>query len=220
MPTMLFSGILVADALLDDEECAAIRRIAEAHLEPSSTYVGGEQHTSDTSSTTETRTSWNAWVYAPKESPPPGSDEALLVAVQERVASLIRQPSVVAEAMQVVRYTAGQHYHYHLDAGDETNPSKGRFVTALFYLNDDLDGGATNFPTASNTSCSGSAPPPNRNVYSVRERYDYCQVKEGVTVTPRRGRVAIFYNTLPVGRPNKASHVIQKHTLVTVITDV
>mmetsp|Transcript_25281 Transcript_25281/g.73961 ORF Transcript_25281/g.73961 Transcript_25281/m.73961 type:complete len:314 (+) Transcript_25281:400-1341(+) len=77
----------------------------------------------------DVRTSWNAWIDAPAEKPVLGSDEALLLGVQKRVASLVRQQPVVAEPMQVVRYRSGQHYHYHNDAGDgdqDNNPSRAR----------------------------------------------------------------------------------------------
>jgi len=36
-----------------------------------------------------------------------------------------------------------------------------------------------------------------RNVHRVWHEYDHCQVAKGVTITPRMGRVALFYNLLP-----------------------
>jgi hypothetical protein len=46
----------------------------------------------------------------------------------------------------VVRYEHGQHFHYHTDAGEKDNPSRGRMVTALFYLNEAFDGGEDSPP--------------------------------------------------------------------------
>ena len=71
------------------------------------------------------------------------------------------------------------------------NVTQGRFVTALFYLHDDFEGGETNVPIVD------SGAEPVRNVHRVRQEYDHCQVAKGVTITPRMGRVALFYNLLP-----------------------
>ena len=66
----------------------------------------------------------------------------------------------------------------------------GRSITVLVYLNDDFEGGETSFPTA------GLREPMN-NVYAVRERYHNCSTAEGVSVTPRRGAVLLFYSLKP-----------------------
>ena len=86
---------------------------------------------------------------------------------------------------QVLRYGAGDHYHYHLDNGGGSAIS-GRVLTALVYLNDNFEGGETNWPM--------SGTPPEevnfRHVYRVREHFGNCQVGAGAqrASRPLRGR--------------------------------
>lgn len=65
-------------------------------------------------------------------------------------------PEAVGEELQVVRYTEGQEFKGHLDSLDDSSPegrrdleryqNKQRTATALVYLNDNFNGGATYFP--------------------------------------------------------------------------
>lgn len=75
-------------------------------------------------------------------------------AVVKRVGDLVGLPVSHAESLQVVHYAETQQYKPHFDAWDIGTP-KGRektarggnrLVTALMYLNDVGDGGATVFP--------------------------------------------------------------------------
>lgn len=72
----------------------------------------------------------------------------------QRISQLLGIPLTHAESFQVVHYLPGQQYKPHYDAWDagtargDRNLARGgqRLVTALVYLNDVADGGATAFP--------------------------------------------------------------------------
>jgi len=105
--------------------------------------------------------------------------------------------------MQVVRYRPGQHYHYHMDTGQDS-PWTVRFATALIYLNGGYGGGETNFPVTEETRSAGPLGrlrdrllPLTRNEKFIRMDYNNCQTARGLTLSARPGRVALFYNTLP-----------------------
>ena len=71
-----------------------------------------------------------------------------------RISQIVGLPLNVAENMQVIKYEVDQEYRAHFDAFDEgtkrglRNLKNGgqRLYTALFYLNDNYEGGATHFP--------------------------------------------------------------------------
>lgn len=73
-------------------------------------------------------------------------DNETLVAVGERVASLIQQEfgdSVYLHDNQIVTYTGTGEYVYHMDPPEDG--SFPRDYTGLIYLNDDFDEGGTHF---------------------------------------------------------------------------
>jgi len=91
----------------------------------------------------------------------------------------------MAESLQVVRYEPGQEYTAHHDfvyPSIRHRYQPTRYATLLLYLNDDYDGGETNFPRAIN--------PTNH---------------DGITVTPRQGKAVLFYNILPDGNVDDLS---------------
>lgn len=192
--------VLSMDNFLTAEECQALMQLAEAQgLQGSTLYSGGmAQQQRDLS----TRSSTNAWL---------GRDtSALTDRIYRRTAQvlqmkeeLLQQPPFyfddsdaeaphhdytqhsVAESLQVVRYQPGEEYTAHHDfvypsLRHRYQPT--RYATLLLYLNDDFTGGQTNFPRAVN--------PTNR---------------DGITITPKRGKAVLFYNMLPDGNVDDLS---------------
>lgn len=97
-------------------------------------------------------------------------DEDLVVsAVADRIAAASGTDRGAAEPLAVLAYAPGGEYRPHLD----TIPglANQRAVTVLTYLNDDFDGGATEFPAAS------------------------------LTITPRTGDTIVFCVADADGRP-------------------
>lgn len=95
--------------------------------------------------------------------------------IAERISELVGIPLAHAEPFQVVHYDKDQEYEAHYDAHDLATVmgqnccrnGGQRVVTALVYLNDVSEGGATHFPNID------------------------------VSIQAREGRMAIFHNTLP-----------------------
>lgn len=78
----------------------------------------------------------------------------ILHLVRARIAALSRLPTAGMEGSTVLHYAAGQQFFPHYDFLDTANPGYARQVaqygqrvlTFLIYLNDDFDGGETEFP--------------------------------------------------------------------------
>jgi prolyl 4-hydroxylase len=103
--------------------------------------------------------------------------------IDESIAALLGLPPESGETMQGQRYAPGQQFRAHHDWFGENEPywprmqaSGGqRTWTAMIYLNDVAEGGATWFP------------------------------KAGVRVQPRRGLLLAWNNMRPDGSPNHAT---------------
>lgn len=101
--------------------------------------------------------------------------------IDERIARLLGVDPDTGETLQGQRYQPGQHFRAHHDFFDEGEPywpkmrdSGGQRVwTAMAYLNDVEEGGATWFPQA------------------------------GIRVAPRRGLLLIWNNMASDGNPNR-----------------
>lgn len=102
------------------------------------------------------------------------------IMVQARMAVACGQPMNHMEASTVLHYAVGETIGHHYDFVDPSHPdyavevrtSGNRVVTFLVYLNDDYDGGETEFP------------------------------RVGVSHRGTRGEGLYFVNTLPDGQPN------------------
>ena len=173
--------VFTAVGVATREEREAIRRLALPAVEESKVYVQGKL-TQGTARTSET-----GWLSLPAEGA--SGDDAMLRRVWLRLSAALRLDPRTAEKMQALSYTEGGHYHYHIDTGGGSNIA-GRAITALLYINDDFEGGQTNF------ALSGADEGMN-NTYRVRNRFHDCQTEVGLTVTPRAGDAAIFYNLHP-----------------------
>ena len=115
------------------EECAYLIRRAEPLLKPSfvddgKTGIGRPD---------PIRTSHGA-AFVPHE------EDLVVQALNRRIASATGTGVHNAEALYVMRYTPGQQYHPHLDA--LPGLANQREWTAIAYLNDAFEGGATAFP--------------------------------------------------------------------------
>lgn len=151
----------VLDGVLSPEECAHIVEVARPKMDQA--RVSGTDGVRVSTGRSNTRT----WVRH-------RTDEQIL-AVSERIATIVGMPLVHAEALQVIHYAAGQEYLPHFDAYDLTTEKGQRYtarggqrlITALAYLSDVDPGGETGFP------------------------------RLGIDVEARRGRLLIFHNCFP-----------------------
>jgi prolyl 4-hydroxylase len=117
--------------LLTSAECSYLISAAEPLFQPSMVYDDSGQEVRDT-----IRTSDGAGIYWLIEDP-------AIHALNRRIAKATRTTYDQGEPLQALRYVPGQEYRPHFDyleAVDNPRP-----WTALIYLNDDYEGGATRF---------------------------------------------------------------------------
>lgn len=125
------------------------------------------------------------------------SDDDLLRRLDRRVAALTRLKTNHQEYSQILRYGEGEKYAAHHDFFDPDNyksskeiqslTKKGlfnRLATVFFYLSTVEAGGETNFPRA-----GGLDQPSN---------FEKCDT--GISISPREGRIIIFYSQDAAGR--------------------
>ena len=109
--------------------------------------------------------------------------EPLVAEVDAKIAGLLGLPLELSEPLQGQRYAPGQEFKPHTDTFEpggadyyiHTADSGQRTWTAMVYLNEPEDGGATRFKTI------------------------------GKTVRPETGKLLAWNNLLPDGRPNPAT---------------
>eukprot|EP01048_Picozoa_sp_COSAG05_P010580 COSAG05_NODE_941_length_6510_cov_42.192482_4_plen_248_part_00 len=112
----------------------------------------------------QTRTNSVAWLT--------GVGDPILEALEDRICDTVKWHAECTEEFQVIHYEKNQEYRPHYDAYDtsgehgQANTVRGgnRLLTVLMYLSDVEAGGGTSFPNI------------------------------GITVTPKKGRVLVFYN--------------------------
>jgi prolyl 4-hydroxylase len=121
----------IVKGLLTAEECAYLIRTAEPLFRPSMVYNDLGEEVRDT-----IRTSDGAGFFWLAEDP-------AVHAINRRIASATGSTYEQGEPLQVLRYSPGQEYRPHFDYLEANeNP---RPWTALIYLNEDYEGGATRF---------------------------------------------------------------------------
>lgn len=109
--------------------------------------------------------------------------DPLIARVDEKIAALLGLPLATGEPLQGQRYAPGQEFKPHTDTFEpggadfyiHTAESGQRSWTAMIYLNEPDDGGATRFKTI------------------------------GKTVQPETGKLLAWNNLLPDGLPNPAT---------------
>lgn len=144
---------------LSKEECQKIQEISSGRLEKSLVYTSNSDIVDK-----NVRISEQCWLK--------DLDDPILALISKRVAKLTNTDMKSQEEFQVVKYESGGFYKQHYDAcNKETDDcvrlNKGlgpRYITVIMYLNDDFEGGETNFP----------------NIKTL--------------VKPEMGKAAIFYN--------------------------
>jgi prolyl 4-hydroxylase len=158
-PASVPQGEMVSEAprvlrfpdLLSESECQYLAEAAEPLFEAALTveeYTGREFRT-------PIRTSDTAvfpWV----------GENPAVHALNRRIAAASATEPMQGEPLQILRYRPGQEYKPHTDA--IPGLANQRIATMLVYLNDDFEGGETEFP------------------------------KAGLTVRPRRGEGLLFHN--------------------------
>ena len=153
--------IAYMDNVITSDECKHI--IAAARNSISRARVAGERESIESPGRTGSNTGLEL-----------DTDQTIL-SIAERISELVGIPLEHAENIQVVHYGKGQEYGAHFDAhnletvlGQNCCRNGGqRVATALVYLNDVSEGGATHFPN------------------------------KDISISAREGRMAIFHNTLP-----------------------
>jgi prolyl 4-hydroxylase len=111
------------------------------------------------------------------------SGDPVVGKTERRIAELLGLPLAAGEPLQGQRYAPGQEFKPHTDTFEpggydyyvHTADSGQRTWTAMIYLNEPEDGGATRFKTI------------------------------GKTVQPETGKLLAWNNLLPDGRPNPAT---------------
>lgn len=149
---------------LSDDECDETIRMIDRTAKPSEVLDHG---------TTEVwRTSSSGNVEA---------NDPFVQKIEARIDALLGIPHPWGETIQGQRYEVGQEFKYHLDLfwtkadywKTETKNGGQRTITAMIFLNDVEEGGATAFTNL------------------------------GFEVKPQRGAMLIWNNNLPDGRPNE-----------------
>jgi prolyl 4-hydroxylase len=134
--------VVVFANFLSDDECDALRALAEPRLARSQTVdnaTGGSE-------VNEARTSRGMFFGR-------GENE-LIARIEARIAALVRWPVENGEGVQVLHYTAGAEYKPHYDYFDPAQPGTAtilkrggqRVATVVMYLNSPEKGGGTSFP--------------------------------------------------------------------------
>ena len=159
----LFSSdpiIYVVDDFISEDECQEFINCSKDKLQPA-TVVGLKEELK-----LKDRTNEFAWLeHHANES---------IHEVSKRLSILVQMPIRNAEMFQVVHYESGTEYKPHFDSFDQSTelgkkywePGGQRMITALVYLNDVEDGGATYFPELN------------------------------ISINPKKGNVLVFHNTI------------------------
>lgn len=134
-PPMGEYSVLEISHFLSDEMCDSLIHSAYPILTPSQVYhADAPQHRQ---STVPQRISHQATLR---------NEDTKQVATQ--LSELIGMEDSHFEDIQVIRYEKGGHFDYHYDTNpsNKTLPSSSRIITLMVYLNDDYEGGETEFP--------------------------------------------------------------------------
>jgi hypothetical protein len=162
--------ILVAEQVLPPAVCVGLIAQAKERLQPAQVYdaVSGGPTANDTR-----RNSAAEFSLA--------DTDVLLLAVRERLAALAKLPVAHLQGTQVLHYDVGERFTPHFDFLDPELEGPAldiahrgqRVATVLVYLNDDLEGGETEFPEL------------------------------GIRHRGKRGDALVFHNLDSAGRPDR-----------------
>jgi prolyl 4-hydroxylase len=152
--------IYTANGVLHEEECRHLQSVAEPGIRPSFVI----DPTSGRRMPHPVRTSDGTSIG-------PTEEDLVINNINRRLAVLTKTEATSGEPLHILRYRPGQEYKPHLDGLSKV--ANQRVWTVLAYLNDDYEGGETEFPKL-----------------SIRYR--------GQT-----GDALIFRNVLPDGQPDQ-----------------
>eukprot|EP01084_Bolivina_argentea_P288796 495738_1 len=159
--------MFVIENIISESEAELVKQVARPKLHRSGTGQAIDANHND-----ETRTSKTAWLSY--------SEHVIIDTIFKRTADILQIDEQVlknnAEHMQSVFYEMGQEYKAHHDFSDNGRDEASRYITILFYLNeqqDELAGGETWFPKA-------------------REG-------KGIKAHPGKGNAVLFYDLLADG---------------------
>ncbi|PNH03801.1 Prolyl 4-hydroxylase subunit alpha-2 [Tetrabaena socialis] len=161
---------------LTPEECDYLRLKAEKRLERSGVVDSGNGG----SVVSEVRTSDGMFFER--------GEDALIEAVEQRLADWTMTPIWAGEALQVLRYRKDQKYDshwdffFHKEGGDNGG---NRWSTVLMYLAETEEGGETVF---------SKIPAPN----GINNGFSAC-AKHHLAVKPRKGDALLFHSMKPGG---------------------
>ncbi|KAL5021880.1 hypothetical protein ScPMuIL_001035 [Solemya velum] len=207
--------IYEVEDFLTDEECDYIIERAKAEGMAQSGVFGEDINIELQSKPPEevSRISDQAWLYLHE-------DDKVINSIMDRITKLTKMPRKYiddSEAIQVVNYGVGGHYHAHMDTTrpefDDDKDYRAlpccyqtkceidlnlgscckncRYITVLFYLNDVEEGGETAFPFADFRQ---------RDVDDLRKgKIDYLNLskyckKVHIKVKPKKGKAIMWYN--------------------------
>ncbi len=126
--------IEVVAGLFTAAECRYLQLLADPWLEPAMVYAVTGEGVRDPH-----RDSDNM-VIAPM------TEDLVVQSVNRTIAAASGTSVTWGEPLHILRYRPGQQYRPHHDAHAFAPLEKRRLATALLYLNDDYEGGATDFP--------------------------------------------------------------------------
>lgn len=123
--------------------------------------------------------------------------DAVIAAIEQRIAEWTHLPPENGEALQVLRYNDGQEYAAHWDTlegppYDKTNDN--RAATVLLYLSNVEAGGETALPIAVPLDGPRLRPPPH-----IARGLSKCGANGSLAVVPRKGDALLFFDMLPDG---------------------
>lgn len=165
------AGIYLWKKFLSDEECDYLRMKAGKRLERS----GVVDSATGGSVESEIRTSSGMFFER--------GEDAIIEAVEKRLADWTMTPVWNGEGLQVLRYQHGQKYDSHWDYffhKEGTENGGNRFATVLMYLTDVEEGGETVFP---------KIPAP----HGINADFSEC-AKHSLAVKPRKGTALLFHS--------------------------
>lgn len=168
---------------LSKEECEHLKAIANGTMHKSKVA----DSTTGVSVDSSVRTSTGTFLTR--------GQDAVVNAIEHRIASVTMIPRNHGEGMQLLRYVNGQKYEPHTDyfhdnKNKDADHGGQRLATMLMYLSTPVEGGETVFPRAE-TKVSG-------------EGWSECALK-GLSVKAVEGNALFFYSLKPNGEEDVQS---------------
>jgi len=191
--------IYIIDNFLSSEECQFLIDLVNGTLGPAQVVLETDNKY-DTQTTL--RNNEQKWLTSKQE------EIDVVSHVLKRMHRVARVPDTDAEALQIGSYGIGEKYETHIDSDPPHDVS--RPITMLTYLSEPELGGETLFPLKAEGSQACTAVmhegPDGIASFGIKSCCESEKVPDGmVRVSPRRGRVVLFYSHDLDGRVNPLS---------------